>query len=133
RRVEPSILAGAPAHERPMLLAIRPDAGANEERVSRTDFHPGLFLPRLNVLDVNRRSRLEVLETLQARNVDKDAAGENAVLDVDQRVARVPVVLLDLLGVRSVPVEEYALVVDVRQGVEMRVRPPVHRYADVIG
>ena len=99
--------------------ATRPDAGSHEERIPRRHADARLLLPCLEILDVDRRSRFEIGHALQPWNVNEDAARDDAVLDVVDRI-----LLMTLLDhrvcVRRVAVVEDALLVDVGERIEMR-------------
>src|SRR5687768_6535818 len=77
---------GAAPQPWPLSLAARPHAGTDEQRVTRSDLHAGALFPGLQVLDVDRRARLEERHALQPRDVDQHAAREDAVLEVVDRV-----------------------------------------------
>src|SRR5262245_21738362 len=64
------------------LRAARPAARAQQNDVAGSDLHAGFLFPRLHVLDVDRRPRLEVLDALQARDVDQNSARDDALLQV---------------------------------------------------
>ena len=92
----PAIASPArPRSHGPELLATRPDAGTDEQRIARGDLDAGLLLPGFEVLDVDRRARLQIRHALEPRNVDQDPAREDAVLDIEDRILRVAVLSLD--------------------------------------
>src|SRR3954451_11377907 len=92
----------------PELVAPRPAAGAQQHGVTGGNLDARLFLPRFEILDVERGARLEIGQVAQARDVDQDAARDDAVfqvLDAELRAAlfgvdvsaRIPVVSLVLV------------------------------------
>ena len=91
RRMKPGGLPAvrASAQPGPDGLASRPHAGPHEQRVASRHLHARLLLPRLEILDVDRRAGLQIRHALQARDIDQNSAREDAVLDVVNRVLRV--------------------------------------------
>ena len=120
------VLADVP---RPELRAPRPAAGAQEDRVARTDLDAGLLLPGLEVFDEDRRARLEIRQVLQPRDVDEDAARDDAVLQVVD--AEFCAALLGVHVGARVAVVGLVLVEDVAERVDVAVRVAV--IADAIG
>ena len=118
--MQPGGSTARPAAPEPRALggAARPDPGADEQGVAGGDPHPRLLLPRFQVLDVDRRPRLQVRHAPQPRDVDEDAARHDAALQVVDGVLLVPV-LDHGVGVRRIAVVEDAVVVDVGERVEM--------------
>ena len=133
RGVQPRGPAPRPAAAQPRALggATGPDAGADEQGVAGGDPHARVLLPRLEVLDVDRRPRLQVRHALQPGDVDEDAAGHDAALQVVDGVLLVPV-FHDGVGVGRVAVVEDAVVVDVGEGVEMGVGDAVIPDGDAV-
>ena len=107
---------------RPHLRAAYPPPRADEQRIACRDLHARLLFPRLQVLGINRRSRLQVFDSLQPRDVDQDAAGHDAVLEVVNRIPAVAAALRDGIRIRLVPVVEHTVVRDMRQRIEVGVR-----------
>src|SRR6516164_9363244 len=67
------------AQIRPDFLPAGPDAGSNEEGIARRYAETRLLHPRLDVFNIDRRARLEILHALHHRDVDQDAAREYPV------------------------------------------------------
>src|SRR4029434_8098919 len=114
------------------LLAARPHAGSNEQSITGLYLQTSLLQPRLDVFDIDRSTGLEILHSPKLRNVDKDAAREDSILEVVNRVLCMGVGFLHLLGIRLVPVIEHAVIVDMRKRVEMSVCDSVERHANTI-
>src|ERR1700680_214703 len=83
RRIEPGRPApyGPAAKPRTHSLAARPHSRAHEQRVTSPHFHARLLFPRLKILHVYGRARLQVGNALEARDVDQYAAREDPALD----------------------------------------------------
>src|SRR5881296_2125867 len=101
RRVEPGVFAarGSSPQIWPNFFPACPNAGTDEEGVTGLDLQSGLFQPRLDILDINWRARLEILHSFHQRDVDQNSTGENPILQVVNRVPGVTIRLLDLFGV----------------------------------
>src|SRR5262249_23130147 len=73
---------GAAAQPWPGCLPASPHAGAHEQRIAGRHFHAGPSFPCLQILDIDRRARLEIRDALESRNVEQDAARENPILEI---------------------------------------------------
>src|SRR6266581_2874602 len=133
RRIESCVFASSPPLVGTNFLAAGPHAGAHEYGITGQYLQSSLFQPRFDIFDVDRGARLEIFHRLELRDVDEYPAGEDSILEIVNRVFRVPVGLLHLFRVRLVAVVKYAVVVDVRKRVEMSMRYSVERDADPIG
>src|SRR4029453_1555330 len=89
--------------------------------------------PRFDIFDIDGRARFEILHALELRDIDEDPTSEDSILEIVNRVFGVTVCLLDLFGIRLVAVVKHAVVVDVRERVEMRMSNSVERDSDTIG
>src|SRR6476620_2211485 len=69
-----------PRVPRPLGGTASPAAGAYEYSIAASDLHAGFLLPRLDVFDIDPSPRLHIRNPLETRNVDQDAARDNAVL-----------------------------------------------------
>src|SRR5947209_19969373 len=58
-----------------------PHSGANEHSITGQYLQSGLFQPRLDILDVDRRARLEISDALELRDIDQDATSANSILE----------------------------------------------------
>src|SRR4030095_9148298 len=70
-------------------LPASPHAGAHEQRIAGRDFHSGPSFPRLEVLDIDRRARLQIRKPFEPRNVEQDATRENSILEIVDGILRV--------------------------------------------
>src|SRR5437762_7515961 len=133
RRIESCVFATSPPLVGTNFLAAGPHAGAHEYGITGQYLQSSLFQPRFDIFDVDRSARLEIFHALELWDVDENAAGEDSILEIENRVFRVAVGLLHLFRVRRVAVVKYAVVVDVRERVEMSMRDSVKRHTDPIG
>src|SRR6186997_2578593 len=80
--IESRILAArAPAPKvRPRLIASCPYTSADEHGISRLDLQSRFFQPCFEILDVDRSTRFEKLDAFHTRDIDKDAAREDSIL-----------------------------------------------------
>src|SRR5947209_14130506 len=91
RRIKPCRPAAFGAAAQPWThgLPARPHAGAHEQRVAARYPDARLPFPCLQVLDIDRRTRLQIRNAFQPRNVEQDAARENPALEIVDGILRV--------------------------------------------
>ena len=75
---------------RPLGGAQRPSAGADQNRVAGADLDVGEFLPRLQILGIDRGMRVEPFHALEQRHVDQDRARRKARPHAVDGVLRAP-------------------------------------------
>src|SRR6185369_12056862 len=104
---------------RSQLLAPCPSSGAEQDRIAGGNLHARLLFPRFQILDVYRRSRLEVRQVSESRDINEDAPCDHAILQVVDSELRAAFLGVD---VRSrVTVVGLILVEDVAKRVDMAV------------
>ena len=122
-------LAFATDVPRPDGRSPRPSPRANEQSIARRHFQARHLSHASISCSVIRRSA-QIRHTLEPRNVDQDAAREDPVLEIDDRVPRMAACLHHRGRVWFVAVVENAVVVDVRQRVEVGMSDAVECYAN---
>jgi len=60
------------------------------QRHRRADLDARLLLPRLQILDIDRCTGLQIGNSLETRNIEQDAARENPVLEIMNRILLMP-------------------------------------------
>src|SRR5205085_11863807 len=106
------------------FLPSGPSARSEEERVAGPHLDPCLLFPRLDVLDVHVRGRLQVRDSLQTRNVQKDATSDDSILeDRDAQLRAAALFAHDLIEGKAVV--QLSVMRNVAKRIEMRERRPV--------
>src|SRR2546425_3342433 len=84
RRIESRISAAldSPPLIGANFLAASPHAGANEQGITGQYLQSSFFEPRLDVFDIDRRTRFEIFHALELRDVDQDATSEDSALEI---------------------------------------------------
>ena len=86
---------------------------------------PAFSFPCLQVLDIDRRTRLQIRNAFEPRNVEQDAARENPILEVVDGILLRGRSFNTAVRIGLVAVVEHAVVVDVRKQIQVRVGDPV--------
>ena len=73
---------------RPECGATRPAAGTNEHGITGTHDDTGHFFEGIQVFLVDRRSRLQIVNPLEKRDVYEYTSGDDATLQIGNRVGR---------------------------------------------
>ena len=120
---ERPVVAGEIA-ERADLLAPCPPAGSQQDGVAGADLDARLLLPGLDVLAVDVSGGLEIRHTLQAGDVQQDAARDNPILEGGDAQLRAASFFRDDVVEREAVIE-LPVVRHVTQRVEMRERRAV--------
>ena len=66
-------------------ISKRPSSRSNQDRIAGLNLEARLLDPCVQIFRINPRARLEILDTLQSRNVHQHAAGDDAVLPGEDR------------------------------------------------
>ena len=110
----------------PLLHGQGPLASRRAQRPVRTiitspdaDFHARLLLPAFQVFGIDRRARLQPVHALVARHVHQHAAGDDAVLEIEDAVLGGAILAH---FVRGIAVVHLAVIEEVAQRIHVGVR-----------